>query len=130
MFYDASFPFTDGEVGKKLFVVLGSMNSVYVVAKTTSRGKAFSKNAGCQPTDRFHNYHLPDKCCDLDRATWVCLDELYELKQNEVLQKGFAGEIRPVCDLPSEFAKAIQECALAGEDITSFQERVIRQSAV
>ncbi|MGO7967135.1 hypothetical protein ACC720_27125 [Rhizobium ruizarguesonis] len=130
VFFDANFAFHDGENGEKLFVVLGCLDAVYVVAKTTSNGARYSAVHGCQPDDRFHNFHLADKSCRLKGATWVCLNELYELKQNETLQKSFSNLIKPVCDLPAEMVREIQDCALFSDDTTGFQQRAIEACLV
>lgn len=125
VFFDVKFQFSDGEDGEKLFVVLGSLNAVYVVAKTTSQGKFYGREYGCQPDDRFHNYFIPSGSCKLSKATWVCLNELYELKQNEALQKSFGGQIKSICELPPEMTRDIQDCALFSDDTTAFQSRAI-----
>lgn len=93
VFFDTEFVFHDGEQGEKLFIVLGCLNGIYVIAKTTSRGMRYGALHGCQPDDRFHNFHLAFGSCELNRASWVCLDELYEISQNETLQKHFSGVI-------------------------------------
>jgi hypothetical protein len=125
VFFDVSFSFSDGDAGRKLFIVLGSLNAVYVVAKTTSNDKYYSAEQGCQPDDRFHNFHIPEKTCDLDGRTWVCLHELYELKQNETLQKSFGGQIKAICDLTPELTRELQDCALFSDDTTKFQQSAI-----
>ncbi|MGO7260790.1 hypothetical protein ACC691_11720 [Rhizobium johnstonii] len=130
VFFDDLFQFKDGDIGEKLFVVLGSNNATYVVAKTTSNGKWYSANHGCQPADRFHNFHLSNKSCALKGATWVCLNEFYELNQNEVLQKKFSGGIKPVCDLSNVITRAIQDCACESEDITTSQLSAIQACLV
>jgi hypothetical protein len=128
VFFDTEFVFHDGEQGEKLFVVLGCLDAVYVVAKTTSRGARYSAEKGCQPDDRFHNFHLPHRSCDLERATWVCLDEFYEIAQNETLQKHFSGTIEHKCDIPAELTREIQDCALFSNDISEYQAEVIEAS--
>lgn len=126
MFFDSSFVFADGEVGKKLFVVIGSQNSISVVVKTTSKQHGRGVDFGCQPKDRLHNFYLPKNSCYLSECTWVCLDEFYEAKANELLQKKFTSEIRHICDLPNEITQQLIECALISDDITANQEAIIR----
>ena len=128
VFFDKQFAFHDGETGEKLFRVLGSDSGLYGVAKTTSQQHGRGITFGCQPTDRFHNFYLPQNSCYFKKCTWVCLDELYELNTNEVLQKHFAGIINPVCTLNNTIARQIQDCALQSLDITGFQEKVIQNS--
>jgi hypothetical protein len=128
VFFDTEFVFHDGEQGEKLFIVLGCLNGIHVIAKTTSRGARYGTEPGCQPDDRFHNFYLPHGSCDLDRATWVCLDELYEVSQGAALQKRFGGAIEHVCDLPAALTREIQDCALFSDDTTAFQQSAIEVS--
>lgn len=130
IFFDTDFHFFDGESGQKLFVVLGSDKGVVLVAKTTSQQYGKGINFGCQPDDRFHNFHLPVNSCYLKKNTWVCLDEFYELKHSELLQKRFSGIINPICDLESTIARAIQDCAIISDDITPRQKEMISNSLI
>lgn len=76
--FDKKFSFHDGEVGEKLFVILGTVNGTYVVAKTTTQPHGRGNDYGCQPKDRFPNFYLPKGACHLKESTWICLDEFYE----------------------------------------------------
>lgn len=125
VFFDKDFHFHDGESGEKLFVVLGSDRGVSIVSKTTSRPYGKGINFGCQPNDRFHNFHLPVNVCYLKKNTWICLNEFYELKQPEVLQKRFDGIINPVCELGDEITRQVQDCALSSDDLSVRQEKII-----
>lgn len=96
IFFDRDFVFHDGEIAEKLFVVLGSSKSLAVVAKTTSRANGRGAAFGCRLRDRFANFHLPAGSCALKRASWICLDEFYELNYAKLLQKRFSGAVQPV----------------------------------
>lgn len=128
VYFDTDFHFHDGEDGEKLFVVLGSRNSITVVAKTTSQQNGRGTSFGCQPDDRFHNFYLPKRCCYLKKCTWVCLDEFYEFTATQLLQKRFNGIVRHICDLPSEMIPQLQKCAIESLDISHFQEEIINAS--
>lgn len=130
VFFDKKFAFHDGETGEKLFVVLGSDNGTYIVAKTTSQQHGRGVSYGCQPDDRFHNFYLPRNSCYLKACTWVCLDEFYEFGVAEVLQKRFSGTVNPVCELSSEITRQIQDCALQSLDITQNQEKIIQNCLI
>jgi len=125
IFFDKNFSFHDGESGEKLFIVLGSDKGVVVVAKTTSQPYGKGINYGCQPNDRFHNFYLPVNTCYLRKNTWVCLNEFYELKQSDLLQKRFSGVVNHVCDLPESIAREVQDCSLLSDDISTRQERIV-----
>jgi len=73
VFFDEEFAFHDGESGEKLFLVLGTVATISVVAKTTSRQNGRGTVFGCQPSDRFHNFFLPPRSCYFKKPTWICL---------------------------------------------------------
>lgn len=125
IFFDEEFAFHDGETGEKLFVVLGTVDGVSVIVKTTSQQHGRGTVFGCQPTDRFHNFFLPPKSCYLNGTTWVCLNEFYEINSTKALQKKFNGKIKPVCELPAALIRAIQDCALVSDDISATQIAIV-----
>ncbi len=128
VFVDKEFSFHDGAEAEKLFVVLGFDKGIIVVAKTTSKNHGRGITYGCQPKDRFHNFHLVANSCYLRKPTWICLDEFYELQQNKALAKRFSGVINHLCDLPSEMIKPLLECALQSDDMTAAQELIVTLS--
>jgi len=126
IFFDTNFHFHDGNDGKKLFIVLGYDKGIVLVVKTTSQPYGRGIAYGCQPNDRFHNFYLPVNACYLKKSTWVCLDEFYELKQSELLQKRFSGVINHICDLTPSITRELQDCAIISEDLTAKQEIIIK----
>ncbi|PUB79759.1 MAG: hypothetical protein DBO99_02815 [gamma proteobacterium symbiont of Ctena orbiculata] len=126
IFFDTDFHFHDGSDGEKLFIILGSRDSITVTSKTTSQQHGRGTAYGCQPEDRFHNFYLPQGSCHLKKCTWICLDEFYELSATQLLQKRFNGSVNHICNLPVEMIKPLQQCALDSLDITSFQKEIIR----
>ncbi|WP_330084062.1 hypothetical protein [Methylocystis iwaonis] len=126
VFFDEEFAFHDGETGEKLFVVLGTIEKVSIVAKTTSQQHGRGTVFGCQPTDRFHNFFIPPKATYFRKCTWVCLDEFYELNPAQMLKKRFDGKIKPACTLENDILRLIQECALISLDISKKQAEIIR----
>lgn len=130
VFFDEEFAFHDGESGEKLFLVLGTVGPVSVVAKTTSQQHGRGTTFGCQPTDRFHNFFLPPGCCYLKKTTWVCLDEFYELAPNAMLKKKFEGKIKPVCTIENDLLRLIQDCALVSLDVSPAQADIIKACLV
>jgi len=69
--FDSKFSFHDGEVGEKLFVVLGTVDGLYVVAKTTTQQHGRGTQYGCQHNERLPNFFLPKGCCHLRESTWI-----------------------------------------------------------
>ena len=130
VFFDKQFDFGDGDVGRKLFIVLGTVSGISVAVKTTTQQHGRGTTFGCQLKDRFSNFFMPIGCCDLKATTWVCLDVYYELDQATVLKKHFHGIIDPICELPLDLARRIQDCALVSQDITPAQEAIVRACLV
>lgn len=125
VFFDEEFAFHDGETGEKLFLVLGTVGAVSVVAKTTSQQNGRGTVYGCQPNDRFHNFYLPPGSCYLKKSTWACLNEFYELDPKVMLKKRFDGKIKPVCTIENSTLRLIQDCALISLDISTSQHEIV-----
>ncbi|WP_208855627.1 hypothetical protein [Rhodopseudomonas palustris] len=125
VFFDEEFAFHDGETGEKLFLVLGTVGSISVVAKTTSQQNGRGTTYGCQEKDRFHNFYLPPKSCYFKKSTWVCLNEFYELCPRDMLKKRFDGKIKPLCTIENTILRPLQDCALISLDITTQQQEIV-----
>jgi len=63
LFFDRYFQFHDGEEGQKILVALGTVHGVTVVVRTTSQGRRYRNDFGCQADHRFPNFHLVKGCC-------------------------------------------------------------------
>lgn len=123
-----NFQFHDGAIGKKYLVVLGSHNGQSVLVKTTSQGRRYLLDFGCQITHRHPNFHLVKGCCCFPAPTWVCLDEFYLLKQSDLLAKHFKGEVFKFGELDSSLYKLLISCALESLDITEIHSNIIKES--
>ena len=53
------------------------------------------------------------------------MDEFYEFKDSELLQKHFIGEINRIGELESNITIQLSECALLSEDITKRQDTIV-----
>lgn len=87
VFHHSQFPFHDGEIGDKYFVVLNDpeTDETYVVAKTTSNLRNRAYATGCNP--KFGVFYISqgtEKTFLID--TLIQLVELYEFSQKEVLE--------------------------------------------
>lgn len=129
--FDPNFRFKDGKVGRKLIVLLsdGGLGN-YVVAKMTSRGDRFGFQCGCQTTDRFPNFFLPQNACCLKENTWVQLETYYEFEFHELNSRIVAGSIRQVGALDSDLTEELLICATHSDDVTGYQERAIQAALV
>jgi hypothetical protein len=126
LFFDRHFRFHDGEEGQKILVALGAAQGVTVVVKTTSQNRRFRNDFGCQADHRFPNFHLVKGCCCLSKPTWICLDEYYEFKDSELLQKHFSGDINHIGLLTEEITINLMDCALQSEDISLRQAEIVQ----
>ena len=126
LFFDRHFHFYDGEEGQKILIALGTAHGVTIVVKTTSQGRRFRNDFGCQADHRFPNFHLVKGCCCLSKPTWVCLDEYYGFKDSELLQRHFSGDINRIGLLTDEITIALMECTLQSEDISPRQTHIVQ----
>lgn len=124
-FFDREFQFHDGEDGRKIFVTLGTIRGITLAAKTTSKGKHYLYEFGCQVNHRFPHFHLVKDCCCLNKPTWIVLDEFYEFNDTQLLQKHFSGVVNRLGTLPDHLTIALMECSRKSEDISSSQTEVV-----
>ena len=125
--FDTHFEFDDGAVGRKLLVLLNDGTcGFYITLKTTSNPKHKGRKAGCQSRDRYPNFFVPDGSSDLRGDSWLMLREFKELTAPQLLQKKFSGIARHIGVLPKEMLIQLLECALAGDDLSTQQEEVLR----
>ncbi len=126
--HDQKFPFSDGTTGNKLVVLLTSLADgyFYIGAKTTSKDKHKGKNAGCQHKDIYPNFFIPKGTSSFPVDTWVSLDEFYEFKSTELIQRHFSGEIKTIGMLDNALTIKLLNCVLQSEDITLHQESAIK----
>ena len=60
LFFDRHFRFYDGEEGQKILVALGTVHGVTLVVKTTSQGRRFRNDFGCQ-ADHYNGPQISDR---------------------------------------------------------------------
>jgi hypothetical protein len=128
LFFDKGFRFHDGEAGQKILVALATGHGVTIVVKTTSRGKRYRNDYGCQADHRFPNFHLVQGCCCLTKPTWVCLDDYYEFKDSELLQRHFSGDVNRIGELSDAVTIELMECALNSDDISGRQAAIVKSA--
>jgi hypothetical protein len=126
--HDTNFKFTDGEIGNKLLIVLNDgKESPYIIIKTTSKQKLKGINQGCQLNDRPPNFFLPKGSCSFIKDTWVELSEFFEFTLSDMFQKKLAGTIDHKNTLPEQILKDLLNCAVNSDDISEFQENILRK---
>jgi hypothetical protein len=126
---DNEFVFSDGTKGKKILVILndGEANP-YIVIKTTSKSNHKGITYGCQSTDRYPNFYLPNGSCCLRGQTWVMLDQFFEFKSHEMLTKHFLGQMNRIGLLPDAQIKELLLCAIQCDDISVGQGQVLQNT--
>jgi hypothetical protein len=126
--HDQQFPFSDGTKGNKLVVLLTPLvdGYFYIGAKTTSRENRRGKKPGCQHKDIYPNFFIPKGTSTFPTDTWVSLDEFYEFKSTELIQRHFSGEIKTIDNLESSLTIKLLSCTLQSQDITFHQEKAIK----
>jgi hypothetical protein len=124
--FHKQFVFSDGASADKYLVVLGVTGNSLVVAKTTSKGRNYRNDHGCQAGSYFPAFLLTAGCCCLPLNTWICLGEFYELKKSQVSGGIVTGAIRMYGLLTPDLIKDVQVCAVSTDDISAAQEGMIR----
>ena len=126
LFFDRHFQFHDGEEGQKILVALGTAHGVTIVVKTTSQGRRYRSDYGCQADHRFPNFHLVQGCCCLDNRRGSAWTSITNSGTPNLLQKHFSGDINRVGMLTDEITTVLMECALPSEDISSRQAAIVQ----
>ena len=126
--FDKQFQFKDGEVGRKLLVVLSDgKTGFYLIIKTTSQSKFKGRDEGCQSNDRYPNFYLPDGTTCLQGESWLILNEFYELDAAELDKKVADGEISRIGNLPRDVLIELFDCAINCWDISTKQADILRE---
>lgn len=119
---DLNFKFHDGKIGNKIFVVFNNAASgIYIAAKTTSRPDRYGIQHGCQIFDRFPNYYFVHGSCFLNKNTWVQLNNFYEFKKDELMQKVISGQINRIGLLDENHTSDLITCASHSDDLSMSQ---------
>lgn len=125
VFYDPNFPFHDGELGQKLFIVLNNgQDGSFLTVLTTSKQKRMSEVAGCHATDFPANYHFPGGS-EFPRDSWLLIDEIYEFDCYAVTQKIKQGLIIKKAPISSTALIDVLDCIVESDGISLLhQERL------
>jgi hypothetical protein len=125
--FDKQFQFHDGEIGKKLLVILSDGKiGFYITIKTTSQPQHKGRNEGCQSNDRYPNFFVPDGTTCLRGDSWFILNEFYELNASELDNKVSDGKITYIGNLPTDVLIELFACAIDCLDISTKQADILR----
>lgn len=128
IFFDKDFKFLDGSDGQKFLILLGTLEGICLVVKTTSQGRRYLLDYGCQINHRFPSFNLVKGCCCLPKQTWTCLDEYYEFTYSEVLKKYYSGSLTKFGELTKEITYSLLTCALESDDISQTQKKIVKSA--
>jgi hypothetical protein len=128
--FHRDFAFHDGGTADKYLVVVGATSSIVLLAKTTSQGKRYRNDHGCQPGNYFPAFLLTAGCCFLPKNTWICFSEFYEFSLERLQQRMVEGQVYRAGMLSDELTHAVQHCAMGCFDLTRAQEAIVHACLV
>ncbi len=129
LLFDERFKFNDGNLGKKIIVILNDgSNYPYIAVKTTSKQKNRGMHFGCQNDDRFQNFFLPKGSCYLNENSWIQLEDFRELDSAKVACKTISGELRKLAELPANITKKLLICAIDCDDIPIKHQKILKET--
>jgi len=109
---DDKFKFTDGSMGKKLFVVLNDAEppAPWLVVKTTSQSKRYQNvKAGCNADRRvFYITASSHQVFKLD--TYIQLDEIFEYTATQFINGTWNKDITSIGRLSAETFSQLKNC--------------------
>lgn len=124
--FHKQFVFADGASADKYLVVLANAGGKVLAAKTTSNGKRYRNDHGCQSGSYFAAFLLTAGCCCLPKSTWVCFNDFYELDLATLQQRVVNGDVRQFGALAPELTRDLLFCAASTDDISAHQEALVR----
>lgn len=123
VYFDDSFEFLDGEIGRKLFVVCCDSPrepDAVIVARTTSKAKS-ERTYGCYTNQHPPCFYLPDEENCLDGETWVLFDYV------STYDSSILSRWTPVCKLGIPQTAALLLCGSSSEYIERWASRALNE---
>lgn len=110
VYHDTNFQFSDGEIGKKLFVVLTNTEP-YLIVKTTSK-KRYYPNIKPHCNTNMYAYYLPTSLkTGFPDDTIIQLNEIFKYSNIEFLQKCLQlKHLKKIGDLPPNIYGGLLNC--------------------
>ena len=109
---DDRFRFSDGTIGKKLFVVLNDADppDPWLVVKTTSKSKRFANvKAGCNASKRV--FYIPGSVQEAFKLdTYIQLDEIFEYTATQFISGSWKKEITSIGQLSAMTFSQLKNC--------------------
>ena len=121
---DDNFKFSDGNTGRKLFVIVSiSKNGTILVCKTTSKERPPHRlrKQGCSAHKNYYMFMANEDWFNKD--TWVQFEVIYEMEKERLSKKTKYQE-----KLKNKNIKALLNCILRSEDIPKETKNIIKPS--
>lgn len=127
IFYCPKFEFKNGEIGKKLLILLNNPTpenkQPYSICKTTSQPKNKSYKPYCQEEDNL--FLLRAQADFFQTDTWLQLYELYLFTQEEFINLKFKNDLKPMGSLKDVTMRQIRNCIKKCKDISRYNKELI-----
>lgn len=118
VFYDPNFPFHDGEIGQKLFVLLNDgQDGSFLTVLSTTKQKRMSGVAGCHANDFPANYHFPAGT-DFPDNSWLLIEEIYEFDCYSLRQKVKTGAIAKKLPISPASLIDVLDCTIESDGVS------------
>jgi hypothetical protein len=97
------------------------VSGLCLAVKTTSRQKFKSTGRGCNIEDKLPNFFVPANADIFPKDTWILLDDYFEIKPEDVLNRKFKEEINLIGILGDMVIAELLDCARTSPDVTGVQ---------
>ncbi len=128
IFFHKKFEFRDGEIGRKLLILLNNpeikKNIPVLVCRTTSNPKNKPFKRGCYDTKNL--FMIPAKHDFFDSDTWVLLHEIFEFKAEDLLNLRFKGYLEILAILREQTINEIINCIRKTQDVSSYHLKILK----
>ena len=124
--YHQAFQFQNGEVSKKLLIILNApqKDEPYLCCKTTSKQKYNIDREGCHSSKNI--YVINPNTDWFKEKTWVQFHELYEFEASKFLKDHFDGKLEVKGTLKANTIAAIINCVKRSEDVSIYHLTLLR----
>jgi len=132
IFLHRRFEFSDGEIGKKLIVLLNEpetseeIDEGYIFARTTSQERSRLRKPECQP-DRSEFFIAGNDDWFLE-DTWIQLYELYTFDVKTVIEDSLSGALGHKGSLREGKTGQLVNCVKKAADVSGLHKRIINGS--
>ena len=123
--FDKKFPFSDGNTGEKLIIILNvpKNKESFLVCRTTSKPQFYINKRGCYSDKNI--YYIDANFDWFRKNTWIQFYELTEIDNASFLNNHFKGNLEIKGCLRTETIQAIINCIKKSEDVSNYHMRLL-----